>query len=89
MKPIRVLEDDKIRMPYWKNNENIIIKVKDTFVNTTDELQRGSNYLVNLDFEYYCIEDLESDKCIKGYYLKVQGIIIKNIEMHIEIDDSN
>ena len=91
IKPIRILEEDDIRMPYWKtaDKKDIILKVKDKFVNTTDELQRGSNYLVNLDFEYYCIEDLESDKCIKGYYLKVQGIIIKNIEMHIEIDDSN
>ena len=60
MKPIRSLEEDDIRMPYWMDKGNIILKVKDKFVNTTDELQRGGLYTANLDFEYYCIEDLET-----------------------------
>ena len=89
MKPIRSLEEDDIRMPYWKDKGNITLKVKDKFVNTTDELQSGGLYTANLGFEYYCIEDLENDKSIKGYYLKVQGLVKTQIEVHIEGDDSN
>ena len=91
MKPIRILEEEDVRMPYWKDKDknDIILKVKDKFVNTTDELRRGGAYTVNLDFEYYSIEDLENDKSIKGYYLKVQGLVKTNIEIHIEGSDSN
>ena len=89
MKPIRSLEEDDVRMPYWKDKDNIILKVKDKFVNTTDELHRGGLYTANLDFEYYSIEDSENDKSIKGYYLKVQGLVKTNIEIHIEGGDSN
>ena len=59
IKPIRILEEDDIRMPYWKDKDNIILKVKDKFVNTKEELHRGELYTANLDFEYYSIEDLE------------------------------
>ena len=30
MKPIRNLEEDDVRMPYWKDKDNIILKVKET-----------------------------------------------------------
>ena len=91
MKPIRMVEEDDIRMPYWKDKDknDIILKVKDKFVNTKDDLLRGGLYTANLDFEYYSIEDLENDKTIKGYYLKVQGLVTTNIEIHIEGSDSN
>ena len=91
IKPIRLLEEDGVRMPYWKDKDknDIILKVKDKFVNTKDDLIRGGLYTANLDFEYYSIEDLENDKSIKGYYLKVQGLVKTNIEIHIEGSDSN
>ena len=91
MKPIRILEEEDVRMPYWKDKDknDIILKVKDKFVNTTDELRRGGAYTVNLDFEYYSIEDLENDKSIKGYYLKIQGLVKTKMEIEIASDDSN
>ena len=89
MKPIRVLEEDDVRMPYWKDKDYIILKVKDKFVNTKDDLKSGFLYTANLDFEYYSIEDLENDKSLKGYYLKVQGLVKTKIEIDIEDDDSN
>ena len=39
MKPIRNLEEDDVRMPYWKNTDNTILKVKDKLVNTNADLK--------------------------------------------------
>ena len=91
IKPIRLLEEDGVRMPYWKDKDknDIILKVKDKFVNTKDELHRGGLYTANLDFEYYSIEDLENDKSIKGYYLKIQGLVKTKMVIEIASDDSN
>ena len=89
MKPIRNLEEDDVRMPYWKDKDNIILKVKDKFVNTKDDLKSGFLYTANLDFEYYSIEDLENDTSLTGYYLKVQGLVKTKLEIYIAYDDSN
>ena len=90
MKPIRNLEEDDVRMPYWKTDKkDIILKVKDKFVNYSDDLERGCLYSANLDFEFYSIEDLENDKSLKGYYLKVQGLVKTKMEVEIIDDDSN
>ena len=90
MKPIRNLEEDDVRMPYWKTDKkDIILKVKDKFVNYKDDLENGCLYNANLDFEFYSIEDVENDKSIKGYYLKVQGLVKTKMEIAIEDEDSN
>ena len=90
MKPIRSLEEDDVRMPYWKTDKkDIILKVKDKFVNYKDDLESGCLYSANLDFEFYSIEDLENDKSLKGYYLKVQGLVKPKMEIDIADDDSN
>ena len=60
MKPIRILEEDDVRMPYWKDKDYIILKqVKDTFANAKDDFKSCFLYTANLDFEYYSIGDLE------------------------------
>ena len=90
MKPVRSLEEDDVRMPYWKTDKkDIILKVKDKFVNYSDDLESGCLYSANLDFEFYSIEDLENDKSLKGYYLKVQGLLKPKMEVEIVDDDSN
>ena len=90
MKPIRNLEEADVRMPYWKSDgDSIILKVKDKFVNYSDEVERGCLYIANLDLEYYSIEDLENDKSIKGYYLKVKGLVKPKMVVEIEDEDSN
>ena len=91
MKPIRNLEEDDVRMPYWKtaDKKDIILKVKDKFVNYKDDLENGCLYNANLDFEVYSIEDLENGKSLKGYYLKAQGLAKPKMEIEIEDEDSN
>ena len=67
VKPIRCLEEDYVRMPYWLNKDkpDITIQVKANFVNTQGELCRGCNYAINLECGYYHIEDLEGGKSTK------------------------
>ena len=75
MKSIIGLQDDDIRMPFWKtvDKQELILKVKDKFVNAVSELVKGSEYAIDITFESYCIEQ-EDKEPIKGYYSKVSNV---------------
>ena len=47
-------------MPYWKHKKELILKVKDKFINYDQELQRGNLYSINVDFESYSIDNIEN-----------------------------
>ena len=70
MKSIIGLQDDDLRMPFWKE---MILKVKDKFVNAASDLVKGSEYAIDITFESYCIEQ-EDKEPIKGYYSKVSNV---------------
>ena len=89
-KHIKALEEDDIRMPYWKTEDKheLILKIKHKFINYNQELQRGNLYSIKVDFESYAIDNIE--KPIKGYYCKVQGVKkIQFFEIDIADEDSN
>ena len=65
--------------------KDIILKVKDKFVNYKDDFIQGEMYNINVDFESYCIDNIE--KPIKCYYCKVLGV--KKVEMLVEVDDDS
>ena len=75
MKSIIGLQDDDIRMPFWKTSDKqeIGLKVKDKFVNAVSDLVKGSVYAIDITFESYCIEQ-EDKEPIKGYYSKVSNV---------------
>ena len=74
MKSIMSLQDDDIRMPFWRTDKNdIVLKVKDKFVNVASDLVKGSDYIIDITFESYCIEE-EGKEPIKGYYSKVSSV---------------
>ena len=75
MKSIIGLQDDDIRMPFWKtvDKQELILKVKDKFVNAASDLVKGSEYAIDITFESYCIEQ-EDKEPIKGYYAKVSNV---------------
>ena len=75
MKSIIGLQDDDIRMPFWKtvDKQEMILKVKDKFVNAYSDLVKGSEYDINISFESYNIEQ-EDKEPIKGYYDKVSNV---------------
>jgi len=85
LKPVRLLESDAIRMPYWcTDKKDIILKVKDKFVNTNDELHKGLCYVMDLELLYYSIEQPDKEP-INGYYAK--AISIKQCGMEIDLTD--
>ena len=75
MKSIIGLQDDDIRMPFWKtvDKQEMILKVKDKFVNAVSDLVKGLEYAIDITFESYCIEQ-EDKEPIKGYYSKVSNV---------------
>ena len=75
VKSIIGLQDDDIRMPFWKTvgKQEMILKVKGKFVNAVSDLVKGSVYAIDITFESYCIEQ-EDKEPIKGYYSKVSHV---------------
>ena len=89
LKQVKAVEEDEIRMPYWKTEpkRELILKVKDKSINYDQELQRRNLYNINVDFESYSIDNIE--KPVKGYYCKVQGVKKIQFEIDVPDDDSN
>ena len=76
MKSIISLQDDDIRMPFWKtvDKQEMTLKVKDKFVsNKHSDLVNFLQYAIDITFESYCIEQ-EDKEPIKGYYSKVSNV---------------
>ena len=75
MKSIIGLQDDDIRMPFWKtvDKQEIILKVKDKFVNAVSDLVKGLEYVIDITFESYCTEQ-EVKEPMKGYYSNVSNV---------------
>ena len=63
MKSIIGLQDDDIRMPFWKtvDKQELILKVKDKFVNAVSDLVKGLEYAIDITFESYCIEQEDNE----------------------------
>ena len=57
MKSIIGLQDDDLRMPFWKSvdKQEMILKVKDKFVNAVSDLVKEVEYAIDITFESYCI----------------------------------
>ena len=92
MKSIIGLQDDDIRMPFWKtvDKQEMILKVKDKFVNAVSDLVKGLEYAIDITFESYCIEQ-EDKEPIKGYYSKVSNAKPRKSQpgLEIVINDDN
>ena len=75
MKSVISLQDDDIRMSFWKtvDKQEMIWKVKDKCVNVVCDLVKGLEYAIDITFESYSIEQ-EDKEPIKGYYSKVSNV---------------
>ena len=62
----------------------MILKVKEKWVNVSDDLQTLTNYVVNVDFTAYSLET--ESGTVEGYYAKL--IKIKKQKMEDVNDDS-
>ena len=74
LKPILALENEKVNMPYWRTEKNeLILKVKDKFLNITEPCEKGKIYSINIVFESYCI-DRENQEPLIGFYCKIPTV---------------
>lgn len=65
LKPLLSLNAD-LRVPAWKTDKgDYILKIKDKFIKTLNELVLKETYLIDLDLIYY---DMAAKADIKGYY---------------------
>lgn len=79
--------DNDIRLPIWiTETQDVILKVKDKWLQVSDDLQPLTNYVINADFTAYSM-DTENGNTLKGYYIKVPRIKRKKNE--IDINDDN
>ena len=52
MKPITVLDDEEIRMPYWQTDKlETILKVKDKFIGSIEPSEQGRLYSIDAEFK--------------------------------------
>ena len=65
MKPLLSLSTD-LKNPVWKSDKgDYILKIKDKFIKTLNDLVLKDAYLIDLDLVYY---DMTGKADIKGYY---------------------
>ena len=77
-------KDIKLSCIWSTDTQDVILKVKDKWLNISDDLQTLTNYVINIDFTAYCM-DTENGN-MRGYYIKVPKIKRKKME---DINDDN
>ena len=62
--------DKDIKLPIWSTDtQDVILKVKEKWINIADDLQPLTNYVVNADFTAYSLDTDNGN--MKGYYIKI------------------
>ena len=87
LKPIIDIQanDNDIRLPIWTTEtQDVILKVKEKWLQVSDDLQPLTNYIVNADFTAYSLDT--DNGTVKGYYIKIPKIKKKKIE---DVNDDN
>ena len=77
--------DIKLSCIWTTETQDVILKVKDKWLNVADDLQTLTNYVINADFTAYSM-DTDSGN-MKGYYIKIPKIKRKKNE--IDVNDDN
>ena len=90
LKPLfdATIQNKEIKIPLWvTSDEDIIIKIKEKWLNISDDLQPSSYYILNVDFCSYSLET--DDGTLKGYYGKVIKIKRKKMDIVLDVNDDN
>ena len=88
LKPLFCLNDDgNLKLPIWttEDKNEQILKVKDKWIGSFQELVKKELYNIDIDFEHYTMET--DNGVIKGYYAKVpiiKPVLPKTIETNPE-----
>ena len=78
-------KDIKLSRIWTTDTQDVILKVKDKWLNVADDLQTLTNYVINADFTFYSMDN--ENGVVKGYYIKIPKIKRKKNE--IDINDDN
>ena len=78
-------KDIKLSCIWSTDTQDIILKVKEKWINTADELQPLTNYMVNADFTAYSLDTDNGN--MKGYYIKIAKF--KNKISTLDVNDDN
>ena len=77
-----------IKLPLWITEEqDVIIKIKEKWLNISDDLQQLSHYILNVDFNSFSLDT--DNGTMKGYYAKVIRIKKKKMDTILDINDDN
>ena len=69
--------DNDIRLPIWTTEtQDVILKVKEKWLQVSDDLQPLTNYIINVDFSAYSLDTEKGN--VRGYYIKIPKIKKKN-----------
>ena len=71
-------KDIKLSCIWSTDTQDVILKVKEKWINIADDLQTLTNYVVNADFTAYSLDTDNGN--MKGYYIKIATIKKKQIE---------
>ena len=77
-------KDIKLSCIWTTDTQDVILKVKEKWVNVSDDLQTLTNYVLNADFNAYSLDT--DNGPLKGYYIKVMKIKKKKID---DINNNN
>ena len=77
-------KDIKLSCIWSTDTQDIILKVKEKWLNVADELSVLTNYVINADFTAYSL-DTENGN-VRGYYIKIPRIKKKKNE---DVNDAN
>ena len=77
-------KDIKLSCIWTTDTQDVILKVKEKWLNVADDLQTLTNYVINADFTAYSLDT--ENGTVKGYYIKIPKIKKKKME---DVNDDN
>ena len=77
-------KDIKLSCIWSTDTQDIILKVKEKWLNVADELSVLTNYVINADFTAYSLDTDNGN--VRGYYIKIPRIKKKKNE---DVNDAN
>ena len=77
-------KDIKLSCIWTTDTQDVILKVKEKWLNVADDLQPLTNYVINADFTAYSLDT--DNGTFKGYYIKIPKIKKKKME---DVNDDN
>ena len=77
-------KDIKLSCIWSTDTQDIILKVKEKWINVADDLQTLTNYTINVDFTAYSLDTDNGN--VRGYYIKIPRIKKKKNE---DVNDAN